>query len=323
LLGKLLVIGLFILLSACAPKKSFIKPAMDAHDVHNGGSQLAFNRRETLLASGGWEGKVALFDVRKKKFKRSWVAHTDQVNGLYFYGRFRPRLISAGYDGYLKKWKLSGKLVKKVHAGSPITSMAVSKRRRRLVTGHKNGSVKVWHLRSLRLLHSVRKHRRSVRAVAISDRTKKIASSAHDGRVYVWNEGRRPVRPLPRAPSDARSLIFDKKSRYLIGSGWFKLFRWQLKDRSLRVVKTEHRGIIKSIDLIKSSNLLATISRQTDSSVYLVHQKTGATVHRLQKHELCGSFIRVSPRGRWVATTSDDASVRIWNLREIIKKKAK
>jgi len=35
---------------------------------------------------------------------------------------------------------------------------------------------------------------------------------------------------------------------------------------------------------------------------------------RFQPHELCGSFVRLSSDGRYLASTSDDASVYIWDL---------
>ena len=77
---------------------------------------------------------------------------------------------------------------------------------------------------------------------------------------------------------------------------------------------TRHRGIIRSIGYLPGSNLLASISRQTDSAVYLLDPESGAVVRRFQQHDLCGASIALSPDGHYLATTSDDASVRIWDL---------
>jgi WD40 repeat protein len=41
---------------------------------------------------------------------------------------------------------------------------------------------------------------------------------------------------------------------------------------------------------------------------------SGKTNARYQQHDLCGVAVNVSPDGRYLATTSDDASVRIWKL---------
>jgi len=80
------------------------------------------------------------------------------------------------------------------------------------------------------------------------------------------------------------------------------------------VLSTPHHGIIKSVEYLAAGDVLATISRQTDSSVYFLDPASGALLRRFQQHDLCGADISVSPDGRYLATTSDDASVRIWML---------
>ena len=97
------------------------------------------------------------------------------------------------------------------------------------------------------------------------------------------------------------------------GGSWFRLFRWNLQDGALTILPTQHHGIIKSVEYV-SNGVLATISRQTDSSVYFLDPASGETLRSFQRHELCGGDITISPEGRYLATTSDDASVRIWVL---------
>jgi WD40 repeat protein len=131
--------------------------------------------------------------------------------------------------------------------------------------------------------------------------------------VYVWTDDTQPA-PLERPPTDAWSLAFSPDGRWLYGGGWFRLFRWNPGDGAFVSLPTEHHGIIKSIQFVAGGGELATISRQTDSAVLFLDPVTGAVTRRFQQHELCGASIAVSPRGRYLATTSDDASVRIWVL---------
>ena len=76
----------------------------------------------------------------------------------------------------------------------------------------------------------------------------------------------------------------------------------------------KHLGIIKALEYIDDGRELATISRQTDSAVYFLDAKSGEVKRRFQRHDLCGGDIAVSADGRYLATTSDDASVRFWVL---------
>jgi WD40 repeat protein len=40
----------------------------------------------------------------------------------------------------------------------------------------------------------------------------------------------------------------------------------------------------------------------------------GQVLRRFQRHDLCGNWVTLSPDGKYLATTSDDASVRLWRL---------
>ena len=115
---------------------------------------------------------------------------------------------------------------------------------------------------------------------------------------------------------DTWTLAFSPDGQWLSGGTWFRLYRWNLDDGSLTTVSTEHYGLIKSVQYTGKGESLATISRQTDSSVYFLDPVSGAVTRRFQRHDLCGADVSVSPDGRYLATTSDDASVRIWVLGE-------
>ena len=68
------------------------------------------------------------------------------------------------------------------------------------------------------------------------------------------------------------------------------------------------------MQFVNGGDELATISRQTDRSVYLLDPKSGEVIRKFRQHELCGAAVAVSGDGRYLGTTSDDASVRIYDL---------
>jgi WD40 repeat protein len=141
----------------------------------------------------------------------------------------------------------------------------------------------------------------------------RFASGGADGKVYVWSDIE-AVKTMQSPPVDTWTLAFSPDGRWLSGGGWFRLFRWNLQDASLAVLSTPHHGIIKSVEYLGDGDVLATISRQTDSSIYFLDPASGVPLRRFGQHDLCGGDITVSADGRYLATTSDDASVRIWIL---------
>jgi len=307
------LLPLFVLvLTACAAQPGAVAPDIVHPRAHNGGSIVEFSQHGELLASGGWEGRVFIWRLPGGEPIYRWQAHQDSVNGLVFTDN-DTHVVTAGYDGWLAEWTLGGAALRRVMTPAPITCMAASNRDDRLITGHVDGSVRIWRLHDLHLLEERKLHRGNVKAVALDKTGRRYASSGTDGDVYVWTDDTKAM-PLERPPTDAWSLAFSPDGRWLYGGGWFRLFRWNPGDGALVSLPTEHHGIIKSIQFAAGGGELATISRQTDSAVLFLDPVTGEVTRRFRRHELCGASIAVSPRGRYLATTSDDASVRIWVL---------
>jgi WD40 repeat protein len=241
-----------------------------------------------------------------------WKAGTDSLQGLKFLDHDRE-LLSADYDGTLALWRRDGSLIKRLATPSPITSMAADETSGVIVTGHRDGHVRLWRLADFSPVGYLPLHHGAVRAVAYHAPTRQLASSGTDGRVFYWHVGETP-RSLPAPPTDAWDLAFSPDGKSLMGSGWFRLFLWRPAEGRLKVLHTPHHGLVKSISFSPDGRTLASIGRQTDSAVYLLDARTGAVVKRFQPHDLCGSYVLLSSDGRYLASTSDDASIHIWDL---------
>jgi WD40 repeat protein len=283
------------------------------HDAHNNGYALAFDAESKTLASGGSEGRIRLWSLPEGKELAGWKAHASSLQGLQFLNRDR-NILSAGYDGVLARWTLEGKLLQRRATPSPITDILADETAALVVTGHRDGHVRLWRMGDLSPLHDLPLHRGAVRAVAYHPATRQVASSGTDGQVFHWTVGGH-ARALPSPSTDAQDLAFTPDGDFLVGSGWFKLFRWRLADAALTILPTAHTGIVKSISFSGDGRQLASIGRQTDSAVYLLDAQTGDVRQRFQPHELCGTAVLLSPDGRYLASTSDDANVHIWDLR--------
>jgi WD40 repeat protein len=299
-----------LLLAACAAG-SHRNADVIILNAHGGGSALAISPDSRLLASGGKAGRIRISGLPDGQRKSRWQAHDGEVTGLTFVRG--GRLLSSGYDGNLTLWTLHGRKLTSVPTGSAVTAMAADPARDRLLTGHADGTVRPWRLADLSPERTLGQHEERVLAVAIGADGKIFAASDSDGHVLLWGLNA-PVNRLPSPRFDVHTLAFSADGRLLFGAGWFDLFRWDLPKRTLRTLATEHRGIITSIQLGREGAYLASISRQTDSAVLFLDPASGRTLMRFQPHDLCGNAVRLSPDGRILVTTADDASVRIWEL---------
>ncbi|MDX2507009.1 MAG: hypothetical protein QNL62_21395 [Gammaproteobacteria bacterium] len=303
----------FSLLS-CQTSAPFIPADVIIADAHGGGSVIDFNNSETILASGGWSGYIRLWKMPDGTKHAAWKAHKGEVTSLHFTGNDKL-LISSGYDGFIKIWSTStGKLVKQINTLHTIHTTEIDELRNLIISGHINGMIRIWRLTTLSPLKQRKQHNSPVKAIAFHDNI--IASSGSGGDVMLW-PGSAPSSKLPSPFSAVRSLSFAENGRILLGGGWFNLYRWTLNENKLQVLDTEHRGIIRNMQLLDNDSTLATISRQTDSAVLFLDPQTGAVKQRFQSHDLCGVDVTVSRHQKFLATTSDDASVRIWWLHKL------
>ncbi len=306
-------IGMLVLLiGGCATPSQTVAPSVILKNAHEKGSVVAFNSAATILASAGADGTLRLWRLPEGKHIKQWPAHDGTVYGIEFIDNDR-RIITAGFDGALIKWDLEGRLKQRKQTPVPIQHMVADARADVIITGHTDGAVRIWKLNALTLESEYRLHKKWMRAVAWHGPTRQIASSGRDGRVYVWRRNQSP-RLLETPPFDAYDIVFSPNGRWLMGSGLAGLYKWSLADGRLQVLATKHRGIIKAIDYINDGSSLASISRQTDSAVFLLDAMTGVVNKRFKSLDLCGEDLRVSRNGRYMATTDDDDSVRIWDF---------
>jgi WD40 repeat protein len=79
-------------------------------------------------------------------------------------------------------------------------------------------------------------------------------------------------------------------------------------------ISTEHGGLLTSVSFSPDSKHIVTLGRHTDSAIRIMDTQNFAVERRYQAHKLCGAMIRYSPDGRWMASASDDESIRFYDM---------
>ena len=303
------VLMLALVLSGCgALNPGSELPEVSRFRVHSGAEALGFDASSSLLASGGWDGEVALWRPGETEPLRKFNAHDGFVQGVAF---AEDQLVTAGFDGRLKVWNRDGGLKADRDTGSPIDKMIVVGEH--VVTAQHDGVLRYWRWPRLDPDGEIPLSDRPFASLAGHAASGRVASGGFDGRVYLIDQARAP-RLLEAPPTDARSLTFSPDGRRLYGGGWFRMFGWDLASGELEVMPTAHWGVISSMQFAPREGAIASISRVNDSAVLFLDPGSGETLRDLRRHPVCGTTLALSPDGRYLANTGDDGLIRIFDL---------
>ena len=307
LLARLSWVIIALSLGACANMQRAALPTHSFTEAHAFGSTaLAFSLDGSLLASGGYRGEVILWDVPQQSRLATFRVHRDSIRALILAGN--RSLISAGDDGLLVVSDNVSRQIISQRKSIAVTSMILIGER--LITGHTDGILRQWRYPDLQPLQQTAL---GSPVHALDYRAGKLAVATSHA-IFLYDGTLRLLRQIDTGLRTAHDLHLSPDGRLLVAGSWFRMMIWDTESGAEHDQTTDHDGLITSLDFSPDGKRLATLGRHTDSAVR-VWRAAGMQLERnYQAHELCGAMIRFSPDGRWLATASDDESVRLYDL---------
>ncbi|WP_052761091.1 WD40 repeat domain-containing protein [Sedimenticola thiotaurini] len=308
-----LMLLLTLLLAGCAGLKPAQPPDLNITNGHLFGiTRLAFEPTGTRIASAGFQGDLAVWSVPAGELLGRFKWHDKPVRGLAWLPG--GQLLSADESGLIVISDLADKRILHQHeTSSGLTSLAYLAGAHLVVAGYEDGRVVTLSYPDL-TGQGQRELGSEVVALASDHAGERLAVSTDDRRVRLFDSNLTEIRQLESPSGTALELRFSPDDRELAAGAWYRIFYWDLATGGIRAQTTEHWGAVTSIDYHPAGDRLISLGRHTDANLRLVTTDGGKVLRRLQGHRLCGAAVRFSPDGRFVASGSDDESIRLYDL---------
>ncbi|CAH1785665.1 unnamed protein product, partial [Owenia fusiformis] len=246
---------------------------------------------------------------------KSFDNHKDEVNSVAFSNDFEM-MVTACDDCRVRVFNSrSGDMVVKLkaHTGA-VRCIAVSPNSRYIVSGSYDNTAIIWQTRDASLLHMLKGHTKSVEAVAFSSDSLQVCTASWDRSAILWDiQNGHSIKIFTGHSNVIQGLALSYDSKWLATGSWDHTVRlWTLNsaDRIEKVHCLEgHTGNVNAVAFSKMGMLA---SGSYDKSIRLWNPRNLKVLHLLTGHEGWIKAVSFSTDSSYVASASDDETVKVW-----------
>ena len=181
-----------------------------------------------------------------------------------------------------------------------------------------HGELRVWELRTRRLITNLKEHVQCVGSVALFDDNCHIVSCSRDRRVMCWDlqgEKRLSAHKQRMGAIHEVALTVDQTTVLTVGQERTITF-WDLRQtHPIKIINLESEAT--SISMSHSGNLFATGS--VDEKVRLWDVKSGRLLVESDAHSAPVNSVRFSADDQQVVSVGDDGAILVWNIYNLSK----
>lgn len=264
---------------------------------------------DRYLISGSYDGTIKLRDVVTGKIIRTLSGHKKAVASITVTvdGRF---IVSGSDDNTVKLWDIStGKLIRTFSGHSAgITRVAITKDGRYALSGSFDKTVKVWELATGRLITTFSGHSDYIRSISIHNDGQHVVSVGNENILKVWSlldgselnsyKGITSAIVLP----DQFVLAVYKNNTIAV----FDVLSGQVTNKIVSFTPS----VTHVVAFHTGNNIIV-----GDSEGVLTEWEIagGCVNKRYLKHNDKVSSMAISNDDRYIASVSDDKSVKVWD----------
>lgn len=287
---------------------------------------VAFSPDGKIIATGGRDNLVRLWDTSTGSMLASYAGHQDWVTSVAFSpdGKY---LASGARDHQVRLWDVAqGTLIRllDVHTDS-VTSLAFTPDSTILASGSRDSMIHVAHIESGGTVALLENYGGPVWDIAFNPDGTMLASAGEDGSIWLWglwDEGGVWLSPIEAHTGPVVTLSFRQNGNWLLSGGLDGLIHmWDIRSPKTAgelnpITFKGHIAPVMGLGL--SADGLVGVSASLDGTIRL--WDVGGTIQRgkelaaIQGTGIPLTNLILSESGTTAASVSTDGMLRLWDV---------
>jgi WD40 repeat protein len=271
---------------------------------------MAFSPDGKLLASGGFDGKLRLWNLSTSRQRTVLKGHSKQIANLVF-SPDGMLLASYGIDGNIFVWDVeTGKQRAALSSPGMVQSLIFSPDGKTLAYGGAGMTVRLWDVETGKERVELSEHT-GVLSLAFSP-DGLLASSGLIGTVRLWDEETGTSGIFRERAGWIMNMVYSPDGTWLATYAWDGSLRlWETATGNLRADLATHTSPVTSVAFSPDTTILA--SGGEDGSVRLWEIGTNKLRATLWGHVARVSSVAFSASGGLLASGGFDGNIRLWD----------
>jgi WD40 repeat protein len=266
-----------------------------------------------IVATGGGDGTVRLWDVAKQRQKAVLKGHTDRVLALAW-SPDGTLLASGGADRAIHIWNpQSGEQIARLkNIARPVRALAFSSDGKMMAAGV-DTELYVWPVENSKELKILSGHKQDISGLAFLPGKNELASFASDKTVRIWDLAKmREVASMPGPFGHCYGSVLspDGKMMACIGGGRVHLYDL-LRRQALDPIEP-NAHILCGAAFSPDGRTLAIGSQDKVIVIWDLAEKKERA--RLNGHQYAVASMAFLPDGKTLVTSSYDSTLKLWRV---------
>ena len=287
---------------------------------------VSFSPDGKLIASVGNDKNLIIWKRNGKSIKT--IPSEDRLTAI----NFSPdgKLIVVGSaDHTLKLYSVEDELIKP----RPFTPYQVSKQHqdwvtsvsfhpdsKTIVSASRDGTIKLWRIDGTLIKTLEKAHNSWVNTVKFSPDGQTIVSGGEDNLIKLWRSDGSLLKTLTEHQGRITQIKFSLDGKFIFSISDDKTVKIWDKQGKLLQTRSGYSGEFNSISINSKNNLLAIANSQGIEIVRFAPTFIGNSqvLQKIPNNRAKINDISFSPDGEFIASASNDKSVRIWQIKKTI-----